>query len=199
MDQGKFTNQYALADQLGWQRSKVSTTGRQNWSEDDKQAAKLTCTSSYTKSHFARQGHYRRSVPVQLCAVLGSDTTIVAPTCGSKSRVALPLLHGRPWVHRGYERKRLQGLCVRGKANSPRYCEGDFLIVNTALDSLQGSGDYLVDMGGFADSRGIEQYRDEDDIERWHLTCHNPEYSDRIVKPRSYRILGGIVGQMRSV
>ena len=203
----KFTNQYALADKLGWQRSKVSKllTGRQEWSEDDVlEVAKLTGSSPVTLSRILR-GKDIIGDPYQYNYVRswGPDTNNRSPdpdTWVEKAEWRFPrfFMKALGFIE-DMDESNYKVWWVRGHANSPRYCEGDFLIINTALDTLQGSGDYLVDMGGYADSRGIEQYRDEDDIERWHLTSYNPDYPNRIVKPRSYRILGGIVGQMRSV
>lgn len=203
----KFQNQYELADKLGWQRSKVSKllTGRQEWTEDDiLQVAELTKSSPVTLSRILRgKDIIGDSTPYSYIRSWGPAVGARSPdpdTWVEKAEWRVPtfFLKQLGFIEDMHE-SQYKVWWVRGHANAPRYCETDFLIVNTALTSLMGAGDYLIDMGGYADSRGIESYIDEDDIPRWHLTSYNPDYPNRIVKPHTYRILGGIVGQMRSV
>ena len=202
-----FGSQYRLADELGWQRSKVSKllTGKQEWTEDDILAvAALTASSPVTLSRLFRG---REMLDNEYSY---SYIRSWGPEVGNRNPDPKTWVDKAEWRFPAFFMESMGMIedisdeaykiwWVRGHSNAPRYCEGDFLIVNTGLKSLQGTGDYLIDMGGHADSRGIESYMDEEGIWRWCLTCYNPDYPDRVVKPESFEILGGIVGQIRPV
>ena len=202
-----FASQYALADKLGWQRSKVSKllTGRQKWSEDDIfQVAELTGISPVAISRILRGKEMAADVynynSIQSWGPNPNDRSPDPNTWIAKEVWRVPrIFMEKMGFTEEFNENDYKIWSVIGRANSPRYNEHDFLVVNTAIKSITGTSDYLVDMGGYADSRSIEPFTDNDGMASWNLSSYNPDFADRTVRRNAYKILGAIVGQIKPV
>ena len=204
----QFGTQSNLAKKAGWQHTKVSKLlgGKQPWTEEDiETVSKLTGASAVTLGRLLRGKGVYTSDGYQYDSIRSwgpepGNRSTDPETWIDKAVWQLPsyVLYGMGKIEDMSEDS-YKVVWVRGHSNAPRINEGDFLIVNTAIKEVSGAGNYLVNMGKYADCRGIEDYKDQDGERRWFLTTHNPDYPDRIVPPESYEILGGVVGHIRPI
>ena len=204
----KFGTQSNLATKAGWPHTKVSKllSGKQSWTEDD-----IERVSDLTGDSPVKLGKLLRGRPVNTLDTYGYHAIrswgpepgyrYTDPTkWADKSIWTLPtyVLHSMGKIEEINE-DAYKVVWVQGRANAPRMNEGDFLIINTAVKDVSVVGDYLINMGEYADCRGIEDHLDKYGARQWLLTTHNPEYPDRIVPFNSYEILGRVVGHIRPI
>lgn len=190
----RYGTQVQLAAHLGWQCSKVSKllSGKQSWTDDD---------INKVAESFNEKPSYIGSIVREKATADGTGYSRLGswdPKEEAVWRFPKHVINSLS-QHDGTPDNAYKLYRVQGQANAPRFKKGWFLIIDTSIKSYVGARDYLINMGGYTDTRYIEYYVNEDGRPLWSLASHAPDRPVRAVNANVYTILGAVVGQLQSL